>query len=218
MAEDISDITPYNYGLNNPVLMIDADGREADNVADIEQSKPKPKPKPKPKQLPEVKVTATRIKKTDNSNNQSWYVRLWHWYSNATARPYVPPSHQTIIFLGFGEGLASDFDEAPIETPASTPVGKLGDEMKNLPVRNKPTTINGVEFTGHALDQMQARGVISPTAVIDAVQNGITSPGNTAGESVHTSLTGDLKVVTNTAGTKIITVIPQSFTPHLIQL
>lgn len=44
---------------------------------------------------------------------------------------------------------------------------------------------------------MQARGIISPTAVIDAIQNAqISFPGNMAGTIVY--IKDNMKVVTNT--------------------
>lgn len=70
---------------------------------------------------------------------------------------------------------------------------------------NAPTTISGRTFTGHALDQMQGRGV-TPTAVESAIQSGVPSPGNSPGTFVH--VFEDLKVVMNTAG-DVITVIHQ---------
>lgn len=35
--------------------------------------------------------------------------------------------------------------------------------------RKSPEIINGSKFTGHALDQMQARGILSPNSVLDLV-------------------------------------------------
>jgi RHS repeat-associated protein len=218
LAEDLADLTPYNYGLNNPVLMIDPDGREAEDASGDEQQKPKPKPKPKPIQLKEVTIKATRIQK--------------HWYNGVAdyfgfydpPQPRMTHAQQAradrafqnyanlLMLMGDGGG-----ETPPEDVDPSTPVGRRGDEMKNLPSHNKPTTINGVEFTGHALDQMQARGVISPTAVLDVVQNGVKLPGNSPNEVVHVTLDGTLKVVTNTAGTKIISVIPQSPTFHVLE-
>ena len=89
---------------------------------------------------------------------------------------------------------------------AKTPVGRSGNVLEVL-TKNSPTTINGTKFTGHALDQMQARGILSPSAVLDVVKNPArTFPGNTPGTTVF--IRDNLKVITNKAG-DIITVIPQ---------
>jgi hypothetical protein len=89
---------------------------------------------------------------------------------------------------------------------AKTPVGRSGDILK-IVTRNQPTTIDGTKFTGHALDQMQARGVISPSAVLDVIKNPtIKTVGNTPGTTVF--IKDNLKVITNQAG-DVITVIPQ---------
>ena len=69
---------------------------------------------------------------------------------------------------------------------------------------NQPANIGGQEYGGHALDQMQGRGV-TPTPVADTVQNGNQTPGNKPGRTVHTSQDGRLVVVTE--GGKVVTVI-----------
>ena len=43
-------------------------------------------------------------------------------------------------------------------------------------VRNTATNINGREFTGHALDRMQDRGIL-PSVVDNAIMHGNPSPG-----------------------------------------
>jgi len=64
---------------------------------------------------------------------------------------------------------------------AKTPVGRSGNIL-NIVTKNSPTTINGTKFTGHALDQMQARGILSPSAVLDVIKNPArTFLGNTPG-------------------------------------
>ncbi|UNY99767.1 FG-GAP-like repeat-containing protein [Zhouia spongiae] len=89
---------------------------------------------------------------------------------------------------------------------AKTPVGRSGNVMKIL-TKNSPATIGGRKFTGHALDQMQSRGIISPRTVLDVINNPArTFPGNTPGTSVF--IRDNLKIITNKAG-DIITVIPQ---------
>ena len=87
-----------------------------------------------------------------------------------------------------------------------TPVGRSGNVLK-VTKNNVPTTIDGTKFTGHALDKMQSRGIISPSTVIDVVKNPVKIlPGNTQGTTVF--IKDNLKVVTNKSG-DIITVIPQ---------
>ena len=89
---------------------------------------------------------------------------------------------------------------------AKTPVGRSGNIL-NVVTKNSPTTINGTKFTGHALDQMQARGILSPSVVLDVIKNPARIlPGNTPGTTAF--LGNNLKVITNKAG-DIITVIPQ---------
>jgi RHS repeat-associated protein len=89
---------------------------------------------------------------------------------------------------------------------AKTPAGRSGNVL-NVVTKNTSTTINGTKFTGHALDQMQARGILSPSGVLDVVKNPAKMfPGNTPGTTVF--IRDNLKVITNKAG-DIITVIPQ---------
>ena len=89
---------------------------------------------------------------------------------------------------------------------ARTPTGQRGSPMDVPKGTNEPTTIGGRDFGGHALDQMQGRGV-TPTPVEDTVQNGTETPGNKPGRTVHTSPDGRLTVVTE--GAKVVTVIPK---------
>ncbi len=88
-------------------------------------------------------------------------------------------------------------------------LGHKGFELKNSPlqpVRNSPTTISGRDYTGHALDQMQNRGVM-PSVVENAVQTGRVTPGNTPGTSVFFDAANQVRVVTDTASGRVITVI-----------
>jgi filamentous hemagglutinin len=75
------------------------------------------------------------------------------------------------------------------------------------PVRNPPATINGRQFSGHAVDQMQNRG-IPPSAVENAIQNGTTSAGNRAGTLSHSDPVNGITVITNAENGTVITVIP----------
>ena len=91
------------------------------------------------------------------------------------------------------------------DTPASTPTGGRGNEVK-VPGVNEPTNIDGRDYTGHALDQMQGRGV-PPSAVEEAINNGVPTPGNTSGTTVHTDSNNGVRVVVDTNSGRVVTVI-----------
>jgi hypothetical protein len=78
------------------------------------------------------------------------------------------------------------------------------------------TSINGIEYTTHALERMQPVGTIMkgktsfsrgvpPSAVENAIKYGKVTRGNTASEVVRTF--GNIQVVTNPGGTRVISVI-----------
>jgi hypothetical protein len=78
------------------------------------------------------------------------------------------------------------------------------------------TVISGIEYTTHALERMQPIGTIMkgaeifsrgvPLSVVEnAIKWGKITSGNTAGEAVRTF--GNIRVITNPAGTKVISVI-----------
>jgi hypothetical protein len=62
MADNFEPLSPYNYGMNNPVSTIDLNGMAAEDVivADGVPDKEKPKPSLPPVEVPEVKVTGFR--------------------------------------------------------------------------------------------------------------------------------------------------------------
>jgi len=91
------------------------------------------------------------------------------------------------------------------DVPASTPVGRKGGPMDVTPGTNSPATIDGRNYTGHALDQMQGRG-LTPSVVEDTIQNGVSSPGN--GGTID-YITDQAKAVTNEAG-DVVTTWPRS--------
>ena len=90
------------------------------------------------------------------------------------------------------------------DKPASTPIVRRGNPIEVKPGINRPARLGGRIYSGHAIDQMQGRGV-PPSAVEDAIQNGQASPGNNPGETTYVSPNG-VKVVTGADG-QIITVI-----------
>ncbi len=88
--------------------------------------------------------------------------------------------------------------------PSAMPVGRLGSPMNVRPGTNLPTTINGRTYTGHALDQMQGRGLV-PSVVEDAIATGVQSVGR-RGATVYT--TDQARVILNPNGS-VKTVMPQ---------
>jgi filamentous hemagglutinin len=69
-----------------------------------------------------------------------------------------------------------------------------------------PATINGVDYSGHAIDQMQGRDV-PPSAVQNAIQNGVVYPTGAGTTGVYDSV-NNVRVITNSATGLVITVIP----------
>ena len=90
----------------------------------------------------------------------------------------------------------------------STPTGHRGSPMDVKKGTNEPQTIGGREFTGHALDQMQGRGV-PPTAVEDAITNGTATPDKDYPDSrtEHISQDGRVVVITDIESGRVITVM-----------
>jgi RHS repeat-associated protein len=91
--------------------------------------------------------------------------------------------------------------------PATTPIGRSGSPMNVVAGANKPATINGIDYSAHALDQMQGRGLM-PSIVENTLATGTQLPGNLPGTSVFYDAVNNLRVVVNPATGKIITVIP----------
>ncbi len=104
-----------------------------------------------------------------------------------------------VPFLGRGAngGEATDFSGSR---------GKPLVQPKYQPGRNSPTKIGGRTYTGHALDQMQNRG-IPPSVVEDAVSPGnFVAPGNRANTNIYYNPTNGVRVITYDSG-DVVTVI-----------
>ncbi|MBX9681577.1 MAG: SEC-C domain-containing protein [Gemmataceae bacterium] len=89
--------------------------------------------------------------------------------------------------------------------PASTPVGSSRAPF-NTAGPNAPTTINGRPYAGHAIDQMQARG-IPPSVVENTIQHG--GPGRpqlpTRGTTSFYDPVNNVTVITDTATGRVVT-------------
>ncbi|WP_320018251.1 RHS repeat-associated core domain-containing protein [Labilibaculum manganireducens] len=91
-------------------------------------------------------------------------------------------------------------------TDASNPIGRRGNPIDIAGGTNLPTTINGRNYSGHALDRMQGRGIM-PSVIEEAIKNPLRI---VRGNKLNTwQFFGDgLKVIINQYG-DVITVIPQ---------
>jgi RHS repeat-associated protein len=88
---------------------------------------------------------------------------------------------------------------------ATAPVGRLGIPMTVPRGTNAPTAIGGRRYTGHALDQMQGRG-LTPSVVEDTITNGARSAGR---EGATVFQTNQARVILNPDGS-VKTVMPFS--------
>ncbi|EQA5597767.1 hemagglutinin repeat-containing protein, partial [Escherichia coli] len=100
-------------------------------------------------------------------------------------------------------------NKASDELSATLPMGSRYNQMnqpKNpsyQPVRNLPATISNREYSGHALDRMQDRG-ITPSVIENVIKNGKSTPSRN-GTTVHFEPENKVSVVTNSSG-KVVTV------------
>lgn len=93
-----------------------------------------------------------------------------------------------------------------VDDAARLPVGRLGNPMQVPGPQNIRTTIAGREFSGHALDQMQGRGFM-PSVVENTIQRGTTFPTG-AGTTGYFDSVNRVRVITDTASGRVVTVIP----------
>lgn len=96
-------------------------------------------------------------------------------------------------------GMTKTFYDAEGNLTATT---EYGWEMKVTPGTNVPTVINGLPYSGHAIDQMQSRG-IPPSVIDDAISHGETYPGY-RGITIHHSIENNVSVLLNSEG-KVVT-------------
>ena len=76
------------------------------------------------------------------------------------------------------------FNSGTKNTDASAPTGQRGSPMDVSSGTNSPATTGSRDYSGHALDQMQGRG-ITPSTVENAINNGAASSGNTVCQSAR---------------------------------
>ncbi|EAQ96130.1 RHS repeat-associated core domain-containing protein [Congregibacter litoralis] len=118
----------------------------------------------------------------------------------AAAFPFVPAGASSAIrgardVTKGGERLATGFK------------GSKGYELKNAPyqkVRNADGEVAGRQYSGHAFDQMQNRGVM-PSSVENAIKQGKSSPDPIPGRTRHFDSDNNVTVVSQAK--KVVTVM-----------
>jgi hypothetical protein len=95
---------------------------------------------------------------------------------------------------------------------AATPVGRTGlaGEL-NVTTPNSSAIIGNQTYTGHALDQMQSRG-LTPAVVDDAIGFGVATQ-SANGTTIYYSAANNVSVVTSASG-RIVTVGFGQFKPR----
>lgn len=97
------------------------------------------------------------------------------------------------------------------DVAAGTPVGRSGLSGElNVVSRNTPTTIGGRQYTGHALDRMQGRGLV-PSVVEDAIAHGQRVPSR-GGTSIFYDADNNISVILSSDG-RVVTVGYGQFKP-----
>ncbi len=103
------------------------------------------------------------------------------------------------------DNLAGGLARGAGDVPASTPTGSRGSPMDVAPGTNAAGSVGGREFSGHAFDQMQGRG-IPPSAVENAIATGSSSLGSSPGTTVFNDTTNGVSAVVNDQG-RVVTAI-----------
>lgn len=102
-----------------------------------------------------------------------------------------------------GQGIP---ERGSLETDPTGFKGSSGFELKNpkdQPLRNEDSTIENREYSGHALDDMQNRGIM-PSVVDNTIKNGISSADPIAGRVRFYDPVNNVSVVTE--GDRIVSV------------
>ncbi|MFC1894681.1 DUF4258 domain-containing protein, partial [Candidatus Dependentiae bacterium] len=92
----------------------------------------------------------------------------------------------------------------PPEPHTSTPVFRKG-QKGNVLRKFKPQIIYGREYSGHALERMNLRG-LTPLAIENTIKNGECFPGNTSGTIAHYDKINNITAITNKINGRIVSI------------
>lgn len=113
---------------------------------------------------------------------------------------------------GYGAGTKAGLRQLDDTISAGTTVGRRGQSHRfpnpeGSPPRNVPGNVNGREYSGHAFDRMQERGV-TPSVVENTIQNPTrrTPDPNAPGETIYYDSNNNITVVVDDASGRVITV------------
>jgi hypothetical protein len=113
-----------------------------------------------------------------------------------------------IVVLGGAEALAGKVGPEIAEHEATGFLGSRRAPLANAaeqPLRNADSVIGGRTFSGHALDQMQNRGLM-PSVVENTIQHGVRSADPIAGRFRFFDPVNNVTVITE--GKRVVTAIP----------
>jgi hypothetical protein len=88
-----------------------------------------------------------------------------------------------------------------------TPVGRKGYPLNIMDGTNPPLNVGGRDYTGHALDQIQGRG-LTPSVVENTIQSGQEIPGKIPGTTAYYDSVNNVTVITDTVSGRVITAAP----------
>ncbi|MBC6480336.1 MAG: DUF4258 domain-containing protein [Hormoscilla sp. GM7CHS1pb] len=90
-------------------------------------------------------------------------------------------------------------------TPASKPVGRKEAPLKVVSETNTSQIIAGREYSGHALDRMQRRG-LTPSVVENTIESGTSMSGKVTGTTAYHDSINNVTVIINTNSGRVVTV------------